>query len=715
MILDELCQRLGISCTVMFGTLMGAIRHGGYIPWDDDIDCEILRTEYRKLKEYEENGQLPEDYHIRDYEKSGNDNLVRKWMDSPDSVRDAEKWESSFGFPFANNVDIFLTDYLPRDPKEEQYYQDVVDVISQVKLVTDDIIEHQRRGIPLEESAEKLDAVDREEYAYNLDLLQRVLKIQFDLRGQTSLIGQLWKVMEDFCEKQDRGRCDRIVSLPYYMKDKKKAFPREFYEDTVEMPFEFGTVRVPIGYDGILRRYYRNYGVPIIQLSTHAYPFYTQLEKDMRERFGSELLRYRPNWDEVEGMQEQIRIKRDQYRRNRDENRSDDRKREVVFLVDRAVNWCAYHALWEQERNREDTDVVVITVPYFWCKFNGQFDTEHMIIETEGFPDEVTLTAFDSYDFEERHPDAIYFLNPYDDYSYAMSVHPFFYSSNIVQYTDELVFVTPFLLRPIPPKDMRSRYTLGIYLHNPGMVYADRVLVQSAAIREVWIELLKKLDPDGVINWESKIEAVTLPIAEYEVRKRVLISPERSPRDTWDENGECVMPTFFDVVHEVPEDWLNLVLDENKRKRRIAVVHFSAGVLFEHGAGSLDKARTFFDIAEEAGFTIWWFSDRNMRRILRKNNQEAWREYQRFSDEFRGAGRVIWDDSGNEVRAADIGDVFFGDVSTLMSAFRTRKKPVLWETPDVETLADTDDTAVREWKGDIVTEGDWTAKEFVRL
>lgn len=51
LVLDEICQRHGIRYWLAAGTLLGAVRHGGYIPWDDDLDIELLREDYDRLIE----------------------------------------------------------------------------------------------------------------------------------------------------------------------------------------------------------------------------------------------------------------------------------------------------------------------------------------------------------------------------------------------------------------------------------------------------------------------------------------------------------------------------------------------------------------------------------------------------------------------------------------------------------------------------------------
>lgn len=48
---DRICKKCGIHYNIIAGTLLGAIRHGGYIPWDDDADVALLRPEYERFRD----------------------------------------------------------------------------------------------------------------------------------------------------------------------------------------------------------------------------------------------------------------------------------------------------------------------------------------------------------------------------------------------------------------------------------------------------------------------------------------------------------------------------------------------------------------------------------------------------------------------------------------------------------------------------------------
>lgn len=47
--LDNVCQQLGLRYSIGFGTMIGAVRHQGFIPWDDDIDVIMPREDYNVL------------------------------------------------------------------------------------------------------------------------------------------------------------------------------------------------------------------------------------------------------------------------------------------------------------------------------------------------------------------------------------------------------------------------------------------------------------------------------------------------------------------------------------------------------------------------------------------------------------------------------------------------------------------------------------------
>ena len=48
--IDRICRKHDIKYFLIAGSLLGAIRHRGFIPWDDDVDIALFRKDYDKLE-----------------------------------------------------------------------------------------------------------------------------------------------------------------------------------------------------------------------------------------------------------------------------------------------------------------------------------------------------------------------------------------------------------------------------------------------------------------------------------------------------------------------------------------------------------------------------------------------------------------------------------------------------------------------------------------
>jgi lipopolysaccharide cholinephosphotransferase len=115
---DKYCKENNLTYYLFAGTLLGAVRHKGFIPWDDDIDVTMPRNDYNKLMSIFKNEgryKLFSMYNNKDYVYS-----FAKIVDS-NTVLKEENIPDIEGYGL--NIDIFPSDGLPADKTARRKHQ----------------------------------------------------------------------------------------------------------------------------------------------------------------------------------------------------------------------------------------------------------------------------------------------------------------------------------------------------------------------------------------------------------------------------------------------------------------------------------------------------------------------------------------------------------------------------------------------------------------
>ena len=115
-VIDEFCREKGIKYSMGCGTMLGAARHKGYIPWDDDIDIYLLREEYEKLIEL-----YPNEYkNIKIASIQRDKKWDRAWAKAYDFRTELQDAGNKYRIGVA--IDIYPIDRVPENYEEWQKY-----------------------------------------------------------------------------------------------------------------------------------------------------------------------------------------------------------------------------------------------------------------------------------------------------------------------------------------------------------------------------------------------------------------------------------------------------------------------------------------------------------------------------------------------------------------------------------------------------------------
>ena len=83
---DRICRKYQIKYNISFGTLLGAIRHGGFIPWDDDIDVTLRSEDFDRLDEIMKRELNHEKYYFRCPANEKNNHLIFKHIERKGTI-----------------------------------------------------------------------------------------------------------------------------------------------------------------------------------------------------------------------------------------------------------------------------------------------------------------------------------------------------------------------------------------------------------------------------------------------------------------------------------------------------------------------------------------------------------------------------------------------------------------------------------------------------
>ncbi len=620
--ISELCERHHIRWWLDFGNMLGAVRHGGFIPWDDDIDISMHRDDFQKFYEFAQK-ELSENYKISSiytdeaaaYFTVGVCNGAGK--DSYDSF--LKKYH---GFPCQAVVDIFIYDDIDMDHVVEEAKFNPIRLLISVINTTEkqslinDCPEH---IVMMIEEIEKLYqcSFDREKP------INRQLMLLCDglMKPETKAI----KAEEMACKAYIRGD-------DYEMRVLKSNY--SFFVNASG----FLKYPVPIIMEDSLVRQYGDYMRPVKGGSNHDYPHYEKYISDLHKKAGFLL------WDSYAFREEDAR----------GEKLFTDISlghKEIVFLISKSSNWKFMEREYGKYIGKDEFDVYVIPIPYYDKNYRNEFDG--LYFETEGFPADVSITKPDEYDFYGKHPDIVYYDDPYDNYDAFTSVHPMFYSDKIRQFAKKMVYVSCILVDEYEKDDTCPVKMMKHCILTPGVARADEVIVQSENMRQRYIEALIEWAGEDTRNiWEERIKGTGInrdDIKEY---------PEICRDD-------------------LSEDWINALYKPDGNRKEVILYHAGISNLAKYGDIYIEKMKELFkEYGNDRDRILYFNPDPRINESLKDYDEELWNSYLEVIDCFIEEDRGIYDDGEDDYFMVCLCDRFIGDMGKAMYHCIRAGKPV---------------------------------------
>ncbi|ORO50459.1 phosphorylcholine transferase LicD [Streptococcus oralis] len=226
--IDSFCKEHGINYCINYGTLIGAIRHKGFIPWDDDIDLSMTRENYEKFIQLFSEKQSR--YKLLSLETDDQyfNNFI-KIVDPTTKIIDTRNTKTYDSGVF---IDIF-----PMDTFNDTKVVDICYKLESFKLLS--FSKH--KNIVYGDSKLK-------------DLIRTLFWLLLRPVSPRFFANQIEKQIQKY--RVENGKY--IAFIPSKAKE-KEIFPRDMFDELIETPFEHLVLPAPKHFDAVLKQFYDDY------------------------------------------------------------------------------------------------------------------------------------------------------------------------------------------------------------------------------------------------------------------------------------------------------------------------------------------------------------------------------------------------------------------------------------------------------------------------
>ncbi len=714
-LIDSICSKHNITYFADWGTYLGAIRHKGFVPWDDDLDICMHRNELNKFLAVAKE-ELPEGYSVMSFHNNDYSwKFIYNIVPNDHMCFTPEYLKSHYSFPYIVAIDIFIIDNISDDDSIEQSRNE------QVKRLLNE--------------ADKISLSEQSE------------------PDKFNKMRAIYDEAEKLLQLENEHDTERVVQKVPWGVYHNRTYDKSDFINAVRVPFEMTSVPVPLCFNKILSSKYGNFMNIVFGGGGHNYPYYIGQKKALKEDFDypatykfseSDLL---SNEKDYSASLKVIAAEMKEYLADSVEiiheillNKDSGLSYEdiITYLSELQNNIVSFGTLTESIKGEDCNTVklleqyleVIYKVAKYVQKFDGSINYEESAESKYAECDEGVKDTFASiseaidseivnrrsvlflpvkakhfssmrmaYEMEAATPDTDVYVMPL----------PYYYKEYDGSFKDEMHIDTEEFIKANIPVTDYSRFDLSllcpekIYINSAYDEYNMAVsvdtrfyarIVKKYTEKLIYIPYFKLMEFDRANYpcWYNMQYYCTVP--GVVMADKVYVQSDNTRKVYIDKLNEWVGDEKYTEIWEQKIDVYNESCEEHSEdelrdagSKKTIVWFVSAGSLAEFGDRYIEKAYRNLDVfaLSKDKLKVLLNSEPFLDEMIKTYSDELYKKWTGFIDEFNrsGIGEVVSQGEEKSVEALLKANAYYGDPSYICKDFILMKKPVMLQNVEV--------------------------------